>query len=159
MRRTKGSPISVPYALICFAGVVAASFVGGCGTPHLTYLTVAPGRTSIALGDTAKFTVVANYSDGTTEDVTASACMEHVELEHRDYQRRRRCVSCGGRNRDDYGERTRQEWDSFSHCFQGCPHSNICHVAHRADCARPKRSTAGAGYVLRQKCPGHNGPS
>ena len=73
MRRRKGSPISVPYALVCFAGVVAASFVGGCGTPHLTYLTVAPGRTSIALGDTAKFTVVANYSDGTTEDVTASA--------------------------------------------------------------------------------------
>ena len=42
-------------------------------TPHLTDLAVAPGRTSIALGDTAKFTVVANYSDGTTEDVTASA--------------------------------------------------------------------------------------
>ena len=73
MHRRKGSPLSVPYALICFAGVVAASFVGGCGTPHLTYLTVAPGRTSIALGDTAKFTVMANYSDGTTEDVTASA--------------------------------------------------------------------------------------
>jgi hypothetical protein len=73
MHRSKGSPLSVPYALICFAGVVAASFVGGCGTPHLTYLTVAPGRTSIVLGDTAKFTVIANYSDGTTEDVTASA--------------------------------------------------------------------------------------
>ena len=73
MRRRKVSPISVPYVLLCLAGVVAASFAGGCGTPHLTDLAVAPGRTSIALGDTAKFTVVANYSDGTTEDVTASA--------------------------------------------------------------------------------------
>ena len=73
MRRRKDSPISIPYALVYFAGVVTASFLGGCGTPHLTYLSVAPGRTSIALGDTAKFTVVANYSDGTTEDATASA--------------------------------------------------------------------------------------
>ncbi len=73
MRRRKDSPKSIPYALVYFAGVVTASFLGGCGTPHLTYLSVAPGRTSIALGDTAKFTVVANYSDGTTVDATASA--------------------------------------------------------------------------------------
>lgn len=72
MRLRKGSRL-VPHALVCFAGVVAASLFTGCGTPHLTDLSVAPGRASIALGDTAKFTVMANYSDGTSEDVTGSA--------------------------------------------------------------------------------------
>jgi len=72
MRLRKGSRF-VPHALVCFAGVVAASLSAGCGTPHLIDLSVAPGRISIALGDTAKFTVMANYSDGTSEDVTGSA--------------------------------------------------------------------------------------
>lgn len=72
MRLRKGSQL-VPHALVYLAGVVVASLFAGCGTPHITDLSVAPGRTSIALGDTAKFTVVANYSDGTSEDVTGSA--------------------------------------------------------------------------------------
>lgn len=58
---------------IAFVGLITMLLFVGCGTPHLTYLIVTPGRTSVALGDTASFKLIAAYSDGTSEDVTASA--------------------------------------------------------------------------------------
>jgi hypothetical protein len=73
MRIQTSARLSFRRAFIVFVGIVAAFVFEGCGAPHLVSLSVAPGRTSIALGETAKFSVAATYSDGTTEDVTGSA--------------------------------------------------------------------------------------
>ena len=62
--------LSLPFT-VSF-GIITGLFFSGCGAPHVTYLSVSPGRSSIALGQSTSFRVVANYSDGTTEDVTAS---------------------------------------------------------------------------------------
>jgi hypothetical protein len=63
-----------------FIGAVAlftVCFLTGCAamhsTPYLSYLTVTPNSTSVALGETAQLKVEATYSNGTTEDVTKSA--------------------------------------------------------------------------------------
>jgi len=61
------------YACSAFVSLITMLFLVGCGTPHLTYLVLTPGRASVALGDTATFKLTAAYSDGTNEDVTASA--------------------------------------------------------------------------------------
>jgi hypothetical protein len=66
---------------LAHAGFSAISLLGalllsGCAatqsTPHLSYLTVTPMNTSVALGETAQFKVEAGYSNGSTEDVTGS---------------------------------------------------------------------------------------
>ena len=73
MHFRKGSQLSPAHPFIVSLGVLAILVLSGCGAPHLTYLTVTPDRSSIALGGTETFKVTANYSDGTTADVTASA--------------------------------------------------------------------------------------
>jgi hypothetical protein len=56
--------------------LLAAWLVSGCAaihsTPYLSYLSVTPDATSIALGQTAQFKVMATYSNGVSDDVSAS---------------------------------------------------------------------------------------
>lgn len=73
MRSRKWSQLPLYHQFIVAVGVVTASLISGCGTPNVTILSVTPGRTSISLGGTATFKVTANFSDGTTKDVTAAA--------------------------------------------------------------------------------------
>ena len=71
MRFRNGSPVSVHLPFLSLGILLTASLITGCGAPHITYLSVSPGHTTIALGQTATFKVTANYSDGTSQDVTA----------------------------------------------------------------------------------------
>lgn len=73
MRIRKISQHSVSCSILGTIGAIVVLLCSGCGTPHMVSLAVSPARASIALGETAKFAVVATFSDGTTEDVTAAA--------------------------------------------------------------------------------------
>jgi len=50
--------------------LVSALVSVGCGAPFISTISVTPGSSTIALGETSQFKVVAHYSDGSTEDVT-----------------------------------------------------------------------------------------
>ena len=71
MRFLKGLRLFTIALFLPAFGVVPALLISGCGAPHITYLSINPGRTSVALGESVTFKVTANYSDGTSEDVTA----------------------------------------------------------------------------------------
>ena len=72
MHARKSSRILIRRSFVAFAALVTTLLVSACGAPHLTNLAITPERTSIALGQTAAFEVTANYSDGTSKDLTAS---------------------------------------------------------------------------------------
>jgi len=72
MHSCKSSWILIHRSSVALSALAMTLFVSACGAPHLTYLTITPARTSISVGQTATFRVTANYSDGSSEDVTAS---------------------------------------------------------------------------------------
>ena len=77
MHPRNGRKTSSFYGFIGAVALLTVGFLTGCAamhsTPYLSFLTVTPNSTSVALGDTAQFKVEATYSNGTTEDVTSSA--------------------------------------------------------------------------------------
>jgi 6-phosphogluconolactonase (cycloisomerase 2 family) len=67
MRKPSGSALGV-VSLLCIL------LLAGCTTaPVLHYLTVAPAAASISVGQQQSFTATAYYSDGTSQNVTASS--------------------------------------------------------------------------------------
>lgn len=52
--------------------LLIALILCGCGAPYSVSLLVTPGTASVALGDTAQFTVIARYTNGESQDVTSS---------------------------------------------------------------------------------------
>jgi hypothetical protein len=83
MHPRNGTQITPFHALIGAVALLVLWYLTGCAamhtTPYLSFLTVTPNATSLALGDTAQFKVVATYSDGTNEDVTASATWKTMD--------------------------------------------------------------------------------
>ncbi len=59
------------------SGFAANDLIGGDGGVehwvHITSVSVSPSNTSVAVGSQASFTATAYYSDGSSQDVTASA--------------------------------------------------------------------------------------
>lgn len=56
----------LPGILLFLSALVSV----GCGAPFATTLSVTPGNSTIALGETAQLKVIAHYTDGSSEDVT-----------------------------------------------------------------------------------------
>jgi hypothetical protein len=63
------------YSMVSILGLLSALTLTSCGSgsPYVVYLTITPGQSSLAVGETAQFSARASYSNGTTMDVTSSA--------------------------------------------------------------------------------------
>lgn len=63
-----------------FDGIISAATVVDVTAPTLQSITIAPGNGSLAKGQTRSYTATGNYSDGSTQDLTAGVAWTSTNL-------------------------------------------------------------------------------